>query len=203
MNKMIDLKYVPCGIHTLRCLSAIARNGEQPVLDTDWISTVGGHPPIASLDEIKTIASSMESQSGHVWSDSNISRALSDNHMKKIEASSFVSLTQPEFSESSKRNYMALLSNQGNISISTNCSQKTTARFAAENSLCASISNLALIGSTHFIPISSDDCNLQEEIKSLPEPTKMLLNWCFWCFGHICVPTSSWVDCFNWWHNKV
>ena len=118
----------------------------------------------------------MESQSGRVWSDSDLSRALSDNYMKKIEASGFVSLTQPEFSRSSNRNYMALLSNQGNISISTSSSQKTMTRFAAENSLCASISNLALIGSTHFIPISSDDCDLREEIKSLPEPTKMLLN---------------------------
>jgi hypothetical protein len=176
MNKMIDFKYVPCGIHTLCCLLASATNGKQPVLDTDWIATGGGRPPIASLDEIKTIASSMESQSGRVWSDSDLSRALSDNYMKKIEASGFVSLTQPEFSRSSNRNYMALLSNQGNISISTSSSKKTTTRFAAENSLRASISNLALIGSTHFIPISSDDCNLREEIKSLPEPTKMLLN---------------------------
>ncbi len=151
-------QYVPCGIHTLRRLSASARNGEQPVLDTDWISTVGSRPSIASLDEIKTIASSMESQSGCVWSDSGISRALSDNHMKQIEASGFVSLTQPEFLESSKRNYMALLPNQGSNSISTSGSQKTMTRFAAENSLRASISNLALIGSTHFIPISSDNC---------------------------------------------
>jgi len=35
MNKMIYLKYVPCGIHALRCLLASAANGEQPVLDTD------------------------------------------------------------------------------------------------------------------------------------------------------------------------
>ena len=96
MNKMIDLKYVPCGIHTLCRLLASARNGEQPVLDTDWISTVGGRPPIARIDEIKTIASSMESQSGRVWSDSDISCALSDNNTKKIEASGLVSLTQPE-----------------------------------------------------------------------------------------------------------
>ncbi len=148
MNKMINLKYVPCGIHTLCCLLASATNGEQLVLDTDWIATGGGRPPIASLDEIKTIANSMESQSGCVWSDSNLSRALSDNYMKKIEDSGFVSLTQPEFSRSFERNYMVLLSNQGNISISTSSSQKTTTRFAAENSLRASISNLALIGST-------------------------------------------------------
>jgi hypothetical protein len=70
---------------------------------------------------------------------------------------------------------MALLSNQGHISISQSSSQKTTTRFAAENSLRASISNLALIGSTHFIPVSSNDADIREEIKSLPEPTKMLL----------------------------
>ncbi len=68
MNKMIELKYVPYGIHTLCCLVVSATNGEQPVLDADWISTGVGHPPIASLDEIKTIAISMESQSGHVRS---------------------------------------------------------------------------------------------------------------------------------------
>jgi hypothetical protein len=111
MNKMIKLlKYVPCGFHTLRCLVVSATNGEQPVLDTNWISTGGAHPPIASLDEIKTIANSIKSQSGRVWSDSDFSRALSDNHLKKIEASGFISLTQPEISRSPKKNYMVLLS---------------------------------------------------------------------------------------------
>jgi hypothetical protein len=61
MNKMIELKYVPCGIHTLCCLVVSATNGEQLVLYTYWISTGGGRPPIASLDEMKTIAVSMES----------------------------------------------------------------------------------------------------------------------------------------------
>ncbi len=62
MNKMIELKYLPCGIHTLCHLVVSAINGEQPVLNTDWISTGGGRPPIANLDEIKTIAVSMESK---------------------------------------------------------------------------------------------------------------------------------------------
>jgi hypothetical protein len=96
INKMIELKYVPCGIRTLCRLVVRATNGEQPVLDTDCISTGGGCPPIASLDEIKTIAVSMESQSGHVWSESDVSRALSDYHIKKIEEAGFVSLSQPE-----------------------------------------------------------------------------------------------------------
>jgi hypothetical protein len=86
--------------------------------------------------------------------------------MKKIEEAGFVPLSHQEFSRSTKRNYLAMLSNQGNISISQSSSQKTSTRFAAKNSLCVSISNLALIGSTHFILISSNDSDLQKEIKS-------------------------------------
>ena len=55
MNKMIDFKYVPCGIHTLCRLVASATNGEQPVLNTDWITTGGGRPPIASLMKSKLL----------------------------------------------------------------------------------------------------------------------------------------------------
>ena len=175
MNKMIELKYVPCGIHTLRRLLVSATECEKPVLDTDWISPGGGRPPIATLDEIKTMAESMESLQGRVWSDSDLSQALSDNHAKKMEEACLVNLSAPEFSRSSKRNYIALLSNQQNLSISQSSSQKTSTRFAAENSLRASISNLALIGSTHFIPVSSEDADIREEIQSLSEPTKMLL----------------------------
>jgi hypothetical protein len=63
---------------------------------------------------------------------------LSDYHIKKIEEAGFVSLSQPEFARSMIRNYLALLSNQENIFISQSSSQKTTTRFAAENSLRAS-----------------------------------------------------------------
>jgi hypothetical protein len=44
-----------------------ATNGEQPILDTDWISTSGGHPPIAGLDEIKAIAVSVEKANQDVF----------------------------------------------------------------------------------------------------------------------------------------
>jgi hypothetical protein len=82
MQWIIKLKYVPCGIHTLCCLAS-AINGDKPVLDTDWVMAGGGRPPIASITEIKAIAESMELQSGRVWSKADITKALSDNHMKK------------------------------------------------------------------------------------------------------------------------
>jgi hypothetical protein len=96
--------------------------------------------------------------------------------MKKIEEAGFVSLSNPEFSRTMIRNYLAFFSNQGNISISQTISQKTLTRFAAKNSVCALISNLALVSSTHFILVSSNDSNLLKEIKSLSEPTEMFLN---------------------------
>ena len=98
MNKMIKLKYVPCGIHTLCHPMVSATDCEKPILDTDWISAGGGHPPIATIVEIKTMANSMECQSGRVWSDSDMSQALSDSHMTKIEQAGFFSLSQLEFS---------------------------------------------------------------------------------------------------------
>jgi hypothetical protein len=92
-----------------------------------------------------------------------------------MEEAGLVNLSASEFSRSSKRNYMAMLSNQQNLSISQSCSQKTSTQFAAENFLRVSISNLALIGITHFIPVSNEDAEIREEMKSLSEPTKMLL----------------------------
>ncbi len=71
LDPLIELKYVPCGIHTLCRLLVSATEYEKPVLDTDWISPGGGRPPIATLDEIKTMAESMESLQGRVWSDSD------------------------------------------------------------------------------------------------------------------------------------
>ncbi len=60
---------------------------------------------------------------------------------------------------------------------------KTTTRSAAENLIHACISNLALIGSTHFIPVQYEDSDIRAEIKALPESIKMLLDM---------VSTASW-----------
>ena len=42
---------------------------------------------------------------------------------------------------------------------------KTTTRFATKNSICACISNLAYIVSTHFIPVQYKDSDIRAEIK--------------------------------------
>jgi hypothetical protein len=109
----------------------MAMNGK-PVLDTDW--TGAGRPPLATIDEIKSIAENMEYQSGRTILPDNVSKTLSDRHMMKIKDARFVSLDSPKFSSSTKINYLAMIANQNNVSILQTSIIKTTTRFAAESS---------------------------------------------------------------------
>jgi hypothetical protein len=151
-------------------------NNCEPVLDTDWHCGRGGHPPVATLDEIKTIAENMEDPSGCIISQDHFSKLLSDNHLKKIEDADFVSMDSPNFPTTTKRHYLALIANKVNVSISQTSTVKTTTTFAAENYIYACISNLALISSTHFIPVQNEDSDIRTKIKLLPESSKMLLD---------------------------
>ena len=155
----------------------------EPVLDTNWLSASGGRPPVASLNEVKAIAENMEYRFGRIMSQDDVAKLLSDHHLKKIEDAGFISMDSPEFTSQTKRNYSALIASQGNVSISKTSTVKTTTRFAAENSIRACISNLALIGSTHFIPVQYEDSDIRAEIKALPESTKPLLDMVSMAWG--------------------
>ena len=85
-------------------------------------------------------------------------------------------MDSPEFSSHTKCNYLALIVSQRDVSISQRSTVKSTTRFSAEISICACISNLALIGSTHFIPVQYEDSDIRAEIKTLPESTKILID---------------------------
>ncbi len=76
-----------------------------------------------------------------------------------------------------------MIANQNNVSISQTSIIKTTTRFAAKNSICGCISNLALIGSTHFFPMQNEDSNLRAKMKTLSESTKMLLDMVLAAWG--------------------
>ncbi len=131
---------------------------------------------MASLDEIKAIAENVEDQSGCIISQDYVSKCLSDHHLKKIEDAGYVSMDSPEFSTTTKRNYLALIATEVYVSISQTSTMKTTSRFAAANSICACISNPTLIGSTHFIPVQNENSDIRAKIKLMPESSKMLLD---------------------------
>ncbi len=150
-------------------------------MDTDWTSV--GRPPLATIDEIKSIAENMEYQSGRSILQDDVTKILSDRQMMKIKDAGFVPLDSPQFSSTTKRNYLAMIANQNNVSISQTSLVKTTTRFAAENSIRGCISNLALINSTHFYPVQNKDSNPSAEMKIMPESTKMLLDMVLAAWG--------------------
>ncbi len=57
---------------------------------------------MASLNEIKAIAENMEDQTGGIMSQEDISKLLSDHHLRKIEDVGFVSMDSPEYSSQTK-----------------------------------------------------------------------------------------------------
>ena len=172
MNDMINLGYVPCTVQTLRRMMSSDAEGK-PTPDTPWTK---GRIPIASLEEVQTMAEELQSRSGRGWSSGEISNMLVEIQSKKINDEGCVPLTTPTIDKKTVRNYTALLADQTNMSISQSCIMKTTTRNAAEHSLRGPICNLALIAYTHFIPVSNEDPDLRAELKRLPKSTQRLVD---------------------------
>ena len=174
MNDMMQMGYVPCGVHTLRRMMALDAEGKLTP-DTPWLTTKG-RKPIATFEEVQIMAEELESKSGLGWSSGEISNMLVEIQSKKTYDEGYFPLTTPTVDRKTVTNYTALLADQTNMSISQSCIIKTTTRNAAEHSLRGPISNLALIAYTHFIPVSNEDPDLRAELKKLPKSTQRLVD---------------------------
>jgi hypothetical protein len=71
MTNMINMHYVPCGLHTPHCMMTRDAEGKQTP-DKPW-HTLTGRPPIASLEEVQIIAEYLESGSGCGWCPGDVS----------------------------------------------------------------------------------------------------------------------------------
>jgi hypothetical protein len=174
MNDMINMGYVPCGVHTLCCMMSLNAEGK-PTPDTPWLMSKG-RKPIATLEEVQIMAEELESKAGRGWSSGEISNMLVEIQLKKTNDEGYVPLTTPTVDRRTVRKYTALLADQTNMSISQSCIMKTTTRNAAKHSLRRPICNLALIAYTHFIPVSNEDPALRAELKKLPKSTQRLVD---------------------------
>ncbi len=171
---MINMCYVPCGLHTLCHMMKIDTKGK-PTPDTPW-STMKGRKPIASLEDVQAIAEDLEAQSGRGWSFDDIASKLVKIKSKKLNNECYVPLTTPTVDKKTVRNYTALIVHQANMLISQSSIMKTTTRNAAKHSLRGSICNLASMAYTHFIPVSNEDPDLRDELKILPKCTQKLVD---------------------------
>jgi hypothetical protein len=110
---MINIRYVPCGIHTLCCMMTIDAEGK-PISDTLW-STLRGRTTIVSLEEVQTIAEDFESQSGRGCCTGDTSKMLVETQSKMMNNEGYVPLTTPTVHKKTVRNYTALLAHQTNV----------------------------------------------------------------------------------------
>ncbi|KAL7552482.1 hypothetical protein ACHAWF_015738 [Thalassiosira exigua] len=180
IRKMTRLELVPsCGAtskgvsieRTIRRLMERSKQGK-PIFDDEWTD---GRPAICSDSDIKAMAQQVETMSGSSLATIDVQRMLADVQAKKLEASGFAAISPLIVSSKTADNYAALLANEGNISIAKSTVAKTNTRFAAENSLRGSVSNVALIGSTHCIPVEKPDPDIAAELKTLPHATRMMV----------------------------
>jgi hypothetical protein len=113
MMIMINMCYVPCGLHTLRCMMKIDTKGK-PTPDTPW-STMRGRKPIASLEDVQAIAEDLEAQSGRGWSYGDTDSKLVEIKSKKMKDEGYAPLTTPTADKKTVRNYTALIAHQTNM----------------------------------------------------------------------------------------
>ncbi|EJK60466.1 hypothetical protein THAOC_19178 [Thalassiosira oceanica] len=93
---------------------------------------------------------------------------------QKIKDSGHVPILPSNVSAQSIRNYTALIADQGNISIAASVGKKNQTRYASENGIRGSVSNLALVGATHFIAAEKENCDVLRELSGQPYETRRL-----------------------------
>ncbi len=124
MINMINMRYVPCGVHTLCHMMTKTAEGK-PTPDTPCLM-LRGRKQIASHEEVQTIAEDLESQSGHGCCSGDTSKMRVEVQSKKLNDEGYVPLTTPTVHKKTMRYYTSLLAHQTSMSTSQNCIMKTT-----------------------------------------------------------------------------
>ena len=143
-----------------------------PMIHKEWLGV--GQPPICNDINMAKIAQHCEHYLGKSYCKSNMKQMLEDKHTKKLKNAGSIKILENSISQSSVRNYTALLADQPNMSVSQSTTTKSNTRHGAENSIRGSISTLSLIAYTHFVPVDRQDPDLRQELKSLPNSVQML-----------------------------
>lgn len=135
--------------------------------------TKRGRIPLCNDAEVTAIAQELEKDSGKTINKDDVKEILTKKKNEKIEASGLVPIIENNVSEGTVRNYTALFADEPNLSLSESSRSKSTSRDTAERSLRGAVGTAAVIASTHFIPLEEEDPDIQAELKTLPESTRM------------------------------
>jgi hypothetical protein len=98
---------------------------------------------------MKQIVKSLEEQVGKTYNKSDVEMMIKKIETKKLERAVYKNIIKTSISDATVRNYLAMLADEGSISISHSNTSKSNTQYAAENSICRSIATLGVIATTH------------------------------------------------------
>jgi len=153
---------VPCHERTLQRLMKQFDAGK--LIYGDFVH---GRPPIATDREIAEAVAHFQKHNGGSLTKDEVKHIICKARNDRLEAAGFKVIIADDVSDQSVANYTAYIAIQPGISIAETTTVKTSTRFAAENSIRGSISLLAIIASTHFIPVKKNDPELRKLVKEL------------------------------------
>ena len=131
--------------------------------------TDSGRPPFATDHELEQALQNFQQHNGKSLTRDDVKEIICKVRNNRLEAAGYKVLTEGEVSDQTVSNYTAYIAIQPEISISVSTQVKTTTRHAAENSIRGAISLLAIIASTHFIPVREHDPSIIKQVKELAQ----------------------------------
>ncbi len=165
---------VSSSVRTIRCMMDKHQKKNEPIINKEWSGV--GYPPKCTDADMKELAEECEKHQGKSYNQKEVKKMIKQKRSEKLEKAGVKEILEDTISDTTVRNYTALLADQANISITKSSVTKSNTRYAAENSIRGSIATAATIASTHFIPIEKEDPKIRAELSSLPSSTRTLIN---------------------------
>ena len=175
MNEMIKRKWAPTSGKTLCRIMAQEEAGDL-VLDTPWSGNGhngGGRKRMLEEEDIDELVD--EWKRGEAHGQDSIKDAIASARANLIERSGGVPLKlgmSP--SDSTVSRVAAMIANHHGVSIVNKASGKSKHRVASEQSHRRTACLVGMVGSTHLLSVPEEDLDLREELKYLPEDTRVL-----------------------------
>ena len=151
MDLLVKKKLVPCTTKTLYDL--LKKDKEGVAVTSDWSSCKGGRPRIINKEKKVEIISNMSNAKGRTYGKDEVEGLMEDKMKKMVEDAGHVPLSTVSLSKTTVNNYIAEFAMDPKFSLTQSSIKKTNTRYAAENGIRGSISNLFLVANTHFVPV--------------------------------------------------
>ena len=156
MQKMIRIGYTPT---TMRTLQRYCDQVDQGIVLTDdeWkgVGCKRIMTDAAIVDCVETWRLSEE------HGNKNINQHMKDYQAKLIKKSGGVPIAlKDKFARSTINNYTCQFASVAGVSLMQKSIGKSRTRFISKYSIRTSLSDLALIGSTHFVPVTEEDLDI-------------------------------------------